>query len=253
VQQPQVKSKRVSTAVLGAGVLAALCGWIGMYSGRASTSGAARAAPSEVADASPATEADGAGSSGRRRSKFQHAFVTRPPELFVATDREAEARYRKEQARDLMQLVRDKLRFAQLVQPAELPEAIANQSLLYVEAWTDTVARLGPDMLDELAAELEADLCAADTRPAELVTIGRILAKLPELANAAGFECVFSRQPAEDIALWSLLEAWRASGLPKSAAMASIERRATDKRTLDRLNPPDADQLRALEANAMQP
>jgi hypothetical protein len=222
---------------LHATAIALVSALAGFFAGRVSVADTRVGAvhPSASTAASPAAPAVAARARPRARKPLERTFVQRPTELFVATDAEAEARYRQAQSRDLLGLIRQQIAIAQRTNPGGHPEAIANQSLGYLQAWVDTVMRVAPDMVDELAAEVEGVLCADGAPPAERIAMSRVLMAIPELANPRGFDCAFAKHPEEDIALWYALDAWRASGLPRPAALDAIARAAQDERTLERL------------------
>jgi hypothetical protein len=231
---------RVARAPLAfALVFGGICGAIGFWGGRATKPAAAERS------AAPAASKTGAATKQRAASKPQRTverpFVVRPAELFVATDPVAEVRYRQEQSKDLVALLRHQVALAELRNASGDPEAIANQALSYLQGWSDTVTRIAPDMLNELASEIEGVYCHAGSKPAESIVMSRVLMGLPELANARSFECAFAKHTAEDAALWHALDAWRASGFPKTAQLAEIERNAKDGRTRERLSDVERD------------
>jgi hypothetical protein len=91
------------------------------------------------------------------------------------------------------------------------------------------------EKLDELAAGIETSMCSSATSPTELIVLSRVVMAMPEAANGKGLDCMFTQHPQEDAVLWSALDAWQRSGLPKSEAVARIERTAQDPRTTRRL------------------
>jgi hypothetical protein len=168
------------------------------------------------------------------RKPIQRGFLVRPEELFIASDQEAERQYRKRQSKDLVDLLRAHTAEFEMQNPGLPPEAIANQGLLYLKGWADGVVRTAPDLVDELADELEKSLCDNEASDAILITISRAIIAIPELANSKGFDCLFSRRTREDVVVWTALDAWKRSGLPKSAAITTLERTAIDSRTRQR-------------------
>ena len=178
-------------------------------------------------------------------------FLVRPVDLYQVENREAEQRYRTQQAHDLMGLLRARVSEADQLTRGANPEAAANQSFLYLMGWIDSVTRTAPDMVDELAAEVDASLCNKGTSPTELIVMSRVLMKMPELADSKGFDCLFSEHTSEDVVLWSALDAWRRSGLPKNDALVKIQQSATDERTLRRFLSPQ-EQLERRRAAAAE-
>ena len=173
-----------------------------------------------------------------RRAESRHTraaqtrpFLIRPVEPCETKDEQADQRYRVQQARELTALLRMRAAVGEHGNPDAGPEAAANTANEYLSGWVDSVIRTAPDLLDELSAEINASLCADSTSDTELVVFSRAIRVMSELADSRGFDCVLAKHPGEDVVLWSALSAWSASGLPKSDALAKLERSATDPRT----------------------
>jgi hypothetical protein len=215
-------------------------------------SGATRPAQTEQTSTPPQAETASPSESPSRPRTISRPFLVRPVELFTAKDPQAEQRYREQQSKGLLHLLRFQLGAAELRYPSS-PEAAANEISVYMHAWADTVVRTAPDLVDELASQIELTMCDPQARPAQLIVMSRVIGKMPELANAHSFECLFTQHPQEDIVLWSALDAWRAAGRPKSAAIARIEQTASDSRTRQRLKSPEEQrELTAAEETAAE-
>ncbi len=159
-------------------------------------------------------------------------YVARDVAAYVPKDAHADAVYRVEQSRELVDLVRRSVTRASLFVPPEGgPEMIANQVAMYQSGWIDSLVRTAPNLVDELASEIERSMCSSETSDAELIVMSRTVSTAPELANSAAFDCLFSKRRGEDVVLWSAVEAWRRSGLPKTDVIAEVERSAKDDRT----------------------
>jgi hypothetical protein len=189
--------------------------------------------------------------SARARRTVDLPLVVRPIDPEALRDEAEAQRYRSEQAGDLANLVR--ARTARMLgrSPNEPPEAAANQTFVYLQGWLDGVMRLAPDLVDELALEVEQSFCAEATSAAELIVMSRVVQAMPELANPGGFECLFARSPKEDAVLWAALDAFQLSGLPKSPTLERIEQNATDPRTKRRFLSPEA-QRQSIESSAVR-
>jgi hypothetical protein len=183
-----------------------------------------------------------AGGAVDRRTSGQarvERFLVRPSELYVAKDEAAEQVYRKQQSKDLVDLLRAVVARAEAgARPEWGPEGVANDTAMYLNGWLDGVVRTAPDMLEELSAELEQTMCDEHSSGGQLVVMSRLVTMMPELANPKALDCVFSAHADEDSVLWYGIDAWRRSGLPKSEALANIERNAKDPRTLERFLTP---------------
>jgi len=160
-----------------------------------------------------------------------------------------ELAHRQGRSRELMLVLQSRVGLAKLLPHATSPEAVANEVETYLQGWTDAVTRGAPELVDELAAELEQRMCAPHVEDGELVVLAQAVTRMPELANARGLDCLLAR-PTEDYVLWTALEAWdsNAARLPPSAMLRQVELRATDERTLSRLR-----FMRAADERAVEP
>jgi hypothetical protein len=159
---------------------------------------------------------------------------------------DAEAMHRRSQSKALMQSLGARLKIAKLAPHATSPEATANEVELYLAGWSDAIMRGSPELIDEMAAEIEREMCEPGAEDAALVVLSRAAARMPDVANARGLECILARG-REDFVLWTALDAWSASAqrLGESAVLARVEQSARDERTTQRLTairtPPGAE------------
>jgi hypothetical protein len=132
---------------------------------------------------------------------------------------------------------------------ADVPEASANMARTYLQGMTDAIRQTSPAVRSALAEEFTARLCDDTLRDDELITMANLALELPDIASSRGFDCLFDRRgKQEDAVLWAMLDAWRHSGQEKTAAIAAIERTATDARTQRRLLPREVElRLRTAE------
>ena len=235
-------------------LMAAAIFGFGMLAGRWGSPVAARAPEAEQLQCpNQAPPRPAVKNSARVAAAEKRPFLVRPVDLYQVENGEAEQRYRKEQAHDLMNLLRARVTEADQLTRGADPEAAANQSFLYLMGWIDSVTRTAPDMVDELAAEVDESMCNKGTSPTELIVMSRVLMRMPELADSKGFDCLFSQHGSEDVVLWTGLDAWSRSGLPKGDALAKIQQSAKDERTLKRfLSPEDQLQRRRAAYEARQ-
>jgi hypothetical protein len=113
----------------------------------------------------------------------ERPFLVRPVEAAALEDEAVAQRYRTQQAHDLINLVRGRVARVERRTRDEGAEAAANQAYVYLQGWLDGVVRVAPDLVDELATEVERSLCTDDTSDAELMVMSRLL----QAINAAIF------------------------------------------------------------------
>jgi hypothetical protein len=167
----------------------------------------------------------------------QRAVATRPV-IEPRTDEAAQQlrRYERQQARDMIGLAMTRVAAAAKANPGD-PEAAVAANYEYLAGWADGVIRNAPDLADELAAELETILCSDQVSAVQSLTASRMGLQMPELATTKSLDCVFKKQVEgsgklkEDIVLWSALDTWRRSDLPKTSALEAVESAANDERT----------------------
>jgi hypothetical protein len=213
-------------------VLGGLALGAAFWAGRASVGQKSPASgPAQVAPQASAAAPEPAPHARRVPRRIERPYLVRPAELFTATDPAAEQHYRVQQARELMDLVRNEVARANKMNLSGIPEMAANDAFMYTHGFIQAITRTAPDLTVELADEITHSQCSTSASPAERITLSRMVTAMPELATPQALDCVFTQVPEEDMVMWSTLEAWRASGLPKSKAIAEVERKATDSRT----------------------
>jgi hypothetical protein len=190
-----------------------------------------------------------------------HVASATPRTAIAASDDEAtEAQllaHRRTQSREVLAALSFQTNAAKLVPHATSPEATAAEVDMYVAGWADALMRGAPELVDELAEEIERSMCAPDADDAQLLVLVHAVSRVPELANARGLECLLSREQ-EDVVLWNTLDAWKVSvrRLAPSDVLARLENSAQDKRTLDRLaairSPEQHNELKRLEQLAVE-
>ncbi len=156
--------------------------------------------------------------------------------LAAAKEPSPEQQYRREHAKGLIDLLRTKE--AEMAARPHLNEAeqITAEVLPYMMGVADTIVKTSPEIVDELADEIDSTLCDPSARDSRKLLMVRLTMALPDTASSRGYDCVFSRESAEDIVTWTALDALRATDLPKSSAIERLEQVATDERTLRRFN-----------------
>ncbi len=169
-----------------------------------------------------------------RPRPIEREYLVRPVESCQQADPEAERVYREQQSRELVGLLQTSLRrIERLPQPGGAEGAV-NKMDCYLQGWTDSLIRTGPDLADELASELQRTMCDPNASETQIMLSARVLKRMPELGNAEAFDCV-AKRGTEDAALWDALEAWRLGSLPKTPALEELARSSKDERTQMRL------------------
>ncbi|MDD9943852.1 MAG: hypothetical protein OXU20_22615 [Myxococcales bacterium] len=168
--------------------------------------------------------------------KVERPFLTRPVDLYEPSDAQAEQRYHEQQSKELVDVLRERVDIQRLAFPDQSAEAVATPVFTYMTGLLDGVIRTAPDLADELAEQIESSMCDPQARDEHLIALAQMISLTPELANEETFDCLFSihTRGQENAVLWFGLDAWKASGLPKSNAIAEIEADASDARTLRR-------------------
>jgi hypothetical protein len=113
-------------------------------------------------------------------------------------------------------------------------ETAINSQALYVKGAVDALTEGSPEAVAAFGRALERKICQGGVTDSELLFYSRVGLHLPVAVTERGLECTLQAHKGEDVVLWSLLDAWRVSGLPKSAALTRIEAGARDPRTIRR-------------------
>lgn len=143
--------------------------------------------------------------------------------------------FRARQAGELLGLVKIRLRAAEMSISGRTTEGAVNQLQLYQMGLIDGVIRTAPELVGALSDQIERTLCEPKAKAATQVSLLRMIVQMPDLASAKGLECVLQEGRAEDLVLWSGLDALGASQLPKGALLERLARTAKDERTTQRL------------------
>jgi hypothetical protein len=118
-------------------------------------------------------------------------------------------------------------------------EAAANQAEPYLLGMIHAMRTIDPQLLVGLRDEFAADLCGPSARSGvDLMMYAKAVLMDSSIASSKANNCALKRLDAEDATLWSLLDAWNASGREPLPALADIRRWAVDERTMRRLGSP---------------
>jgi len=133
-------------------------------------------------------------------------------------------------------------------------EAQVNNITDYLRGILVGIRAVDPSVFEALRAEYESALCAVESpTDVEVLVFTKLAVMQPEIASPRALDCALERHETEDIVLWSLLDAWSAGGQIPLSAVAALEQRADDPRTLERLKTPreqraELDAMRALRS-----
>lgn len=224
--RPAVRGRNAALliAVLGLGML------LGAAAQRSSTSAGVPAHDrAEETRSSTATVGEGCRPAASHRNPVDVPRA-RPVASADVRDPSTQRDYRAHQSEQVLKLMLSRVDAAMSVVPGGNAEAAAAMVRDYQRGIVDGYLRTTPDLIDELAEQVEQQLCRPDTPTSHLVSMARLIGDVPELAGEAGFDCVFSDRAREDVVLWTMLDAWRNAQLPKTPAMARLEQTTTDER-----------------------
>ncbi|HEY0713589.1 MAG TPA: hypothetical protein VGF45_13000 [Polyangia bacterium] len=111
------------------------------------------------------------------------------------------------------------------------------RSTEFIKGWVEAIRFSSSGLIAEIGSVFRRDLCDPISTPHRLFLIGRVLQMVPEAGSSEGFDCIFQKRPVvEDVVFWSVLDAWRISGLEPSAALNDVRTMVSDERTLRRIN-----------------
>jgi hypothetical protein len=109
----------------------------------------------------------------------------------------------------------------------------ADMMTSYFKGVADAIHHAPPEFFQAFRAELERTVCAG-ADDARLMMYARLGLQRPSLVTQQGLRCALAGHRTEDPVLWSLLDAWRVSGLPRDQLLAEVEAASRDERTRSR-------------------
>jgi hypothetical protein len=133
-------------------------------------------------------------------------------------------------SRDLANRLRKRTSLAEHMLPGRDPQEVMSEVLPYMQGMADAVAQVGPEYVEDFAAEIEQSLCDTDSSDALQLVMLRLAATIPDFGTSRGYDCVFARADTSPPLLNTAIEAWRASGLPKSEALDQLAQSNPDHR-----------------------
>jgi hypothetical protein len=161
------------------------------------------------------------------RLPFQMAARTDRP-----SDAEVASRASAAMLKDIRHLV--DLR-SKLNQPLEWQ---VNQMADYLMGMIQAVRAINPEVFVSLRNSLADGICHDGfDSDRDLLLFSRLAVMEASIGSPRAIDCALKRHNKEDVVLWSLLDAWNASGRPPISALSSIQ--PSDERTQRRLAPPE--------------
>lgn len=151
-------------------------------------------------------------------------------ELAQAPSAERALLHTQATSRDLANRLRKRTSIAERMLPGRDPQEVLSEVLPYLQGMADAVAQVGPEYAEDFAAEIERSLCDAESSDALRLVMLRLTATSPDFGTSRGYDCVFSRAETSPPLLNTAIEAWRASGLPKSEALDQLAQSNPDHR-----------------------
>jgi hypothetical protein len=120
--------------------------------------------------------------------------------------------------------------------PGSTPEKQANLLRSTLTGVIEAARAFDPISRVALSHELTRRLCETELGHAESIAVAYLATDMPEISTEKGFECFFSKiGRQESPRVWAMLDAWRSSGQPPTAAILALQRTALDERTRRRL------------------
>jgi hypothetical protein len=90
-----------------------------------------------------------------------------------------------------------------------------------------------PAMRTAFSAQFTSALCERSLAEDQTISVAHMAMLLPDIATPRGFDCFFSKA-TESVPLWTMLDAWRRSGIEKTPVLARLQAASTDSRTARR-------------------
>jgi hypothetical protein len=117
----------------------------------------------------------------------------------------------------------------------ELPSAAQRAQLTrpFVEGFAAALAGVDPSAVEAVASEVTESFCGKDPpKGDQRVMFAQLANSTPAVLTSEGLDCFLGQSKGtEDEGTWEMIQAWRASGMGKTAAITELEAKAQDPRT----------------------
>jgi hypothetical protein len=120
----------------------------------------------------------------------------------------------------------------------EPAETRANTVLPYLSGVLHGSLQADPGLRAAFSAQFTSALCERTLAEDQAISVAHMALLLPDIATKRGFDCFF-RKAKESVPLWTMLDAWRRSGLEKTPTLAKLQASSTDSRTTRRFLSPE--------------
>ena len=108
----------------------------------------------------------------------------------------------------------------------------------YLDGLIHGALEADPAMRGAFAEAFTSSLCGGELGDDEAGEMAYTALMLPDIPTSQGFDCFFAKGK-EGFAFWTMLDAWRHSGLKETPILADIHAKATDPRTVRRFAAPE--------------
>jgi hypothetical protein len=185
-------------------------------------------------------------SAGARPAASPRPMSVSPP-LDDSDERRAKS---QREAKNLLDVTRFQLLNSPQYQDLGV-EAAGNAMVPYLMGMLATLRNVNPSLIGDLRDALAERTCSTSPSDAELMMVAHLIMTDAELGSRRTLECALRRHKTEDVVLWTMLDAWKATGRPPIQSVNELGASASDARTTRRLSDPEKGrQDRIAEANA---
>lgn len=116
-------------------------------------------------------------------------------------------------------------------------ESVGSAMAPYLRGMMTGLLATNPELVREMGEALAEQTCSHPQSDVELMIVSHMVFAAPQqLGKPRTFECALQGRKKEDVLLWTMIDAWRASGQPMPSAIAEMQEVATDDRTKRRLS-----------------
>jgi hypothetical protein len=103
----------------------------------------------------------------------------------------------------------------------------------YLNGMLKGAIQADPGMREAFSREFTTSLCDRQLEDDQVISVAQMAMILPDITTSQGVDCFFSKAK-EGVPFWTMLDAWRRSGLDSSPVLDAIRASATDPRTTRR-------------------
>ena len=112
-------------------------------------------------------------------------------------------------------------------------EGRASTVLPFLHGMITGAVQADPGMREAFSRQFTTSLCDRQLEDDQAISVAHMAMILPDITTGKGIDCFFSKAK-EGVPFWTMLDAWRRSGLASSPVLDAIRVSATDSRTTRR-------------------